>query len=389
MKKKLAIITTHPIQYNAPLFKLLTERSQIEIKVFYTWGESVLQNKFDPGFSKIIAWDIPLLNGYSYEFLENTADDKGSHHFNGIINPGLIKAIQQFKADCVLVFGWSFNSHLKAIRFFKSKIPVFFRGDSTLLDKTSFFRSLKRRVFLRWVYTHIDRAFYVGSNNADYFKTFGLKEEQLVFAPHAVDNNSFSCFTDTCKYKAMNFRKQLGINQSDFVFLFAGKLEQKKNPSLLIEAFLSAGFSSSVHLIITGNGLLESELRSTYFGIKGIHFLDFQNQSTMPALYESGDVFVLPSEGPGETWGLAVNEAMANGKPVVVSDKCGCARDLVRDSENGYIFKSGDIDDLKNKLIRIQNRSDIKEMKVASKKIIQNFSLEKVSKMIEDEVLKS
>lgn len=389
MKKKLAIITTHPIQYNAPLFKLLTERNQIEIKVFYTWGESVLQNKFDPGFSKIIAWDIPLLEGYSYEFLENTAVDKGSHHFNGIINPGLNKAIQSFKADCVLVFGWSFNSHLKTIRFFKDKIPVFFRGDSTLLDKTPFFRSLRRSLFLHWVYAHIDKAFYVGGNNADYFKTFGLKTKQLVFAPHAVDNNNFSCLTDDCKNKALNFRTHLGINEHDFVFLFAGKLEQKKNPSLLIEAFISVNFSSSVNLVITGNGLLESELKSTYLNRQGIHFLDFQNQSAMPALYECADVFVLPSAGPGETWGLAVNEAMANGKPVIVSDKCGCAPDLVRDGENGYVFKSGDINDLKNKLIKIHSRLDIEEMKIISKKIIQDFSIEKICEAIEDEVLKS
>jgi hypothetical protein len=103
-KKRLAIITTHPIQYNAPLFRLLTERNQITIKVFYTWGKTVLQNKFDPGFGKIIEWDIPLLKGYDYEFLENTADDKGSHRFRGIINPDIINRIDDFRPDAILVF---------------------------------------------------------------------------------------------------------------------------------------------------------------------------------------------------------------------------------------------------------------------------------------------
>lgn len=64
--KRLAIITTHPIQYNAPLFKLLTQRNNITIKVFYTWGKSVLENKYDPGFKKNIEWDIPLLDGYGF-----------------------------------------------------------------------------------------------------------------------------------------------------------------------------------------------------------------------------------------------------------------------------------------------------------------------------------
>ncbi|HCY88764.1 MAG TPA: glycosyl transferase family 1, partial [Chitinophagaceae bacterium] len=106
-KKKLAVITTHPIQYHAPLYALLVQRGVIDIKVFYTWGESVLKDKFDPGFGKVIEWDIPLLKGYPYEFLENTADDKGSHHFNGIKNPGLIEAVDQYNPDAILIYGWS------------------------------------------------------------------------------------------------------------------------------------------------------------------------------------------------------------------------------------------------------------------------------------------
>ena len=70
--------------------------------------------------------------------------------------------------------------------------------------------------------------------------------------------------------------------------------------------------------------------------------MDFQNQSEMPKVYHSCDVLVLPSQGPGETWGLAVNEAMASGKAVLVSDKCGCYPDLVQDNINGFVFKSND-----------------------------------------------
>src|SRR4051812_18865346 len=96
---RLAIVTTHPIQYYAPIFKLLSKRGKIAIKVFYTWGESGFTNKFDPGFGKIIEWDVPLLDGYEYEFLENIANDKGSHHFNGIVNPDIINTIEKWKAD--------------------------------------------------------------------------------------------------------------------------------------------------------------------------------------------------------------------------------------------------------------------------------------------------
>jgi len=382
--KRLAIITTHPIQYNAPLFALLHERQMIEIKVFYTWGESVLNKKYDPGFGKIIKWDIPLLDGYPFEFLENVAKDKGSHHFKGIENPFIIESVNKFNPDAVLVYGWSFKSHVKVLRYFKKKIPVIFRGDSTLLDQRSFLKEIQRSFFLRWIYRHIDFALYVGRNNFNYFRKNGLSPHQLIYAPHAIDNNRFAVINEACKTYANNLREKLEITEGSLVFLFAGKMEQKKDPAILLEAFTHCDFNHSVSLLIVGNGELDTALREKYRNIPGIHFIDFQNQLLMPAIYELGDVFVLPSRGPGETWGLAVNEAMANGNAVIVSDKCGCGEDLVINGINGYIFKAGDL----NNLIKIlkdmdEHRDTIQVMKQESKRIIDDFTIEKVAETIE------
>src|SRR4051794_19160054 len=120
MNKRLAIITTHPIQYYAPIFKLLQQRKNIEITVFYTWGESAA-NKYDPDFNKIVEWDIPLLEGYPYQWVKNTSADAGSHHFKGIVNPDLIEKVSKWQPDAVLIFGWAYHSHLKALRYFKGK----------------------------------------------------------------------------------------------------------------------------------------------------------------------------------------------------------------------------------------------------------------------------
>src|SRR5476651_75479 len=109
--KKLAIITTHPIQYYAPVFKLLQQRGNIDIKVFYTWGDAA-PDKHDPGFNQAITWDIPLLDGYNYTWVKNTATDPGSHHFNGMVNPGLIDEIKNYDANALLVIGWAYYSHL-------------------------------------------------------------------------------------------------------------------------------------------------------------------------------------------------------------------------------------------------------------------------------------
>ncbi len=380
--KKLAIITTHPIQYNAPLFRLLAQRGKISIKVFYTWGETVLKNKYDPGFGKVIEWDIPLLDGYKYQFIENTSKKPGSHHFNGITNPTLIREIENWEADALLVYGWSFRSHLKCLRYFHKKIPVYFRGDSTLLDEKDFgIKLLLKKCFLKWIYRHVDMALYAGQNNKAYFQTYGLKNEQLVFAPHAIANERF------CQAVKIDFRKQHGIVDSETVFLFAGKLELKKNPGLLLEAY-SALNQPQTRLVIVGNGHLEDELKTKHSSLgqslkDRIIFMDFQNQSVIPDIYKMADVVALPSQGPGETWGLAINEAMASGRAVLVSNKCGCAKDLAIDGLTGYSFESGNTTELVSKMKKMLDKNLIQKMGIESKLLIASWSFEKVAEAIE------
>jgi glycosyltransferase involved in cell wall biosynthesis len=386
LKKRLAIITTHPIQYNAPLFELLTQRGVIEVKVFYTWGKSVLDNKFDPGFGKVINWDIDLLKGYTYTFLQNVSTNPGSSHFNGIDNPTIINEIESWKADAVLVYGWNFKSHLKCLRYFKGKLPIYFRGDSTMLDKKKSFNSILRKIFLKWIYRHVDAAFYVGHSNFEYYKQHGLRKNQLIFAPHAIDNKRFNSNEKT-KNLATHLRHSLDIRESDFIFLFAGKLESKKNPELLLEAFISASFDKNTHLVIVGNGELETLLKSKS-NSRNIHFLDFQNQSNMPGVYELANTFILPSAGPGESWGLAVNEAMANGKSIIVSDKCGCAQNLVVQGLNGFVFESQNITELKKHLIKmVELSTNDNKMSAASLEIIKDFTFEKIAKAIESQLI--
>lgn len=374
--KRLAIISTHPIQYNAPWFKMLTEQNEIKLKVFYTWSQRQY-DFFDKDFGKEIKWDIPLLDGYDFIFVSNTAKKPGNKNFWGIKTPSLISKVLEFGPTHILVFGWNFHAHFKTMFYFKGKIPVLFRGDSTLLDYdfknlVSVLKSVKsgnfitpsnkylkyklRKGVLSFMYRYVDKALYVGTNNKDYFVTHGLKNHQLVFVPHAIDNDRF---TDTSernfKFQASEWRQELGIRDDDFVILFAGKLEQKKAPLLLIEAFTQLNKQlTNAKLIIVGNGPQEEDIRDRVARNKNIQLLPFQNQTQMPLVYRLANVFCLPSMGPGETWGLAINEALASGIPVVVSSKVGCAIDLVT-PEQGCSFEAGNISDLRNALIQVHN----------------------------------
>lgn len=380
--KKLAIITTHPIQYNAPWFQLLAKRKKIEIKVYYTWSQVEDEEKFDPGFGKVVEWDIPLLDGYDYTFVENVSREPGSKSFRGIDNPSLIREIEDWGADAVLVFGWNFKSHKKAMAYFHGKIPVLFRGDSTTLDTHGFIKDFLRFLYLNKVYKNVDVALYAGIENKKYFLKAGLKEGQLVNAPHAVDNQRFN------DHSSIEVAGWPQIDKKKVIFLFAGKLEPKKNPELLLEAFV-AGNVKDAHLVIVGNGPLEESLKNRFHSDLNITFLPFQNQAAMPAVYHLSDVFILPSQGPGETWGLAVNEAMAAGKPVLVSDKCGCAKDLVEDGVTGYVFKSGDTANLSEKLrMMADDKTVLKNMGKSAFERIQHYSFENIVKAVEDVMMR-
>ncbi len=372
--KKLAIITTHPIQYNAPLFEMLSRRNQITIKVFYTWHDA--QDKiFDSKFGRQIKWDIPLLRGYDYCFVKNTSTNQNTRHFGGMVNPTLNQEIEQWQADAVLVYGWNFKSHFGAMRYFKNKIAVFFRGDSTLLDEKQNIKQIVRRLWLTYVYRYVDCGLYVGSNNKDYFLKHRLKENQLIFAPHSIDNSRFADNNGEYLQKAVAWRKELGIAETDKVVLFVGKFEPKKNPLLLLTLANKLENMKNLKFVFVGNGELEETMKAKQSN--NMIFLPFQNQSIMPVVYRLGNILVLPSTH-NETWGLVINEALVCGLSIIASHKVGSARDLVLADKTGYVFESNNLNELESCLFRV-----LSPQFVYNNEIINTFSYEKLCEAIE------
>lgn len=386
-KKRLAIVSTHPIQYYAPVFRELAASSTIQPKVFYTWSQTAAANPFDVGFGAEIKWDIPLLDGYDHEFVPNVAAHPGSSHFWGIRNPDLRDAIERWRAEAVLVYAWNLFSHLRAILYFKGHVPVLFRGDSTLLADRSPVRGAARKLFLKWVYRHVDVAISVGSNNRDYFEWCGVPSSRIAFAPHSVDTHRFADDDGEHERRALQWRTGLGIPDDALVIAYAAKLTEQKNPLLLFDAFMR--LSGKAHLVFVGSGPLEPALRARAAAHPRVHFLPFQNQSLMPTVYRVGDVFVLPSRG--ESWGLALNEALASGRPVIASSKVGAARDLIEPGINGWVFDKDDRAKLTQALQTAMrmDRTGLRRMGETGRRLIQSWSTGETARRIEDIVISS
>lgn len=379
-RSRLAVVTTHPIQYYAPWFRWITLNIEhLELKVFYLWDPQAT-GSLDPGFGRSVVWDVPLLSGYDYEFVPNSASAPGTSTFRGLRNPGLGSALKRWDPDAALLIGYRYESMARLIftPTWRRGFPLMFRGDShriaTTRNKASETLAGKvRRGVIASVFRRFAAFLYVGAANREYFKLHGVPDDKLFFAPHAVDNRRFMEGADEAASAGRSLRHELGIPSHRLLVLFAGKFEPKKRPLDLLHAFQRVG-RSDVSLLFVGNGRLEGELREAASSVPNVYFAPFQNQLQMPHVYAAADLFVLPSYGEEETWGLAVNEVMCTGCPIIVSDHVGCGPDLVREGENGFVFPAGDVAALARALSRaLDERDALRRMGEASRAIIQKY----------------
>jgi glycosyltransferase involved in cell wall biosynthesis len=337
---RLAIVVSHPIQYYVPLYERLARRNDFALRVFFTWhdGRTAVQ---DRGFGIPVSWDIPMTRGYDSELVPNTSSNPGTHHFTGLRNPSLVDRVIAWRPDIVHLTGWGWLSHLAALWSLSQRgIPVVFRGDSHLLDGVAGARWWIKRSLLQRVFSWPAGFLVTGAANRSYFEAFGVEPARLTDCPHSIDVARFAESDTLRNRQAATWREELGIRPDQVVMLFAGKFEPKKRPVELMRAVEVA--DSKLVLLMLGDGELRNEVTAIAAASpQRFRVLPFENQSRMPIVYRLGDVFVLPSAF-GETWGLAVNEALACGRPVVVSDRVGCAHDVVTPS-CGRVFPSNDL----------------------------------------------
>ncbi|MEP0885043.1 glycosyltransferase family 4 protein [Trichocoleus sp. ST-U3] len=375
--KKLAIITSHPIQYYAPLFRYLANIDELSIKVFYLWDFGVTQ-QVDVGFKQSLQWDIPLLTGYDYEFVPNVSPNPGTHHFWGLQNPSLLERVSLFNPDAVLLMNYNYASLYNFLwHWNRRQAALLFRGDSHRLLPRTGAKEWLRRQFISLIYRRFSACLYVGKANYAYFCAHGVPPERLFFAPHAVENDRFFAQAEEASHQAKVWKQELEISENHSVILFAGKFRTVKRPLDLLQAFLQADLPQ-VSLLFVGSGPLEGELRSHAGSHPHIHFAPFQNQTFMPRTYAAGDLLVLPSYS--ETWGLVINEAMCMSRPVIASTHVGCAQDLIHPYRNGLIFPSGDVSALAACLKEaFCDRERLKMWREESRKIVSNYSYQQTT----------
>ncbi len=352
---RLAYLVTHPIQYQAPLLRRIAADPDIALTAFFA-SDLSLRPHLDAGFGREIEWDVPLLEGYDHAFLPAFGGHDRLTPFRPVSH-GLAQALRRGRFDVLWVHGYARLPHLIAmVNAKRLGLKVLLRdepwarsrpdpGGAKRLVKGAWFAALRHLV---------DAVLAIGSNNRDYMIGYGFDPARVFVMPYAVDNAFFRDRAAVAAKGRDALRAELGLAPGRPVILFAGKLQARKRPDDLLEAYrriVDTPTSRRPYLLFAGDGELGAKLTERAREMEGVRFLGFCRQTALPALYDLADVFVLPS--CHEPWGLVVNEAMNAGCAIVASDEVGAAADLVRPGENGEIVPAGDVDALAAALARM------------------------------------
>src|SRR5579875_2943832 len=374
---RVAYLVSHPIQYQAPLLRLLAQQPDFSLKVLF--GANTAAGIRDPGFGTAVKWDVPLLEGYPHEFLPALA--KGGITNFRPMNLGLGRRLKRGGFDVLWVHGYTRPAHILAIITAKRLgMKVMVRDEAHGANvRRSGPREHARRAFYAFLTRTVDAFLAIGILNRDYYRRLGVPEERIFSVPYAVDNEFFQGRAAQAARNREELRRSLRLAPGRPIVLFAGKLIARKGPMTLLDAYrrLSPDGRSEPepYLLFAGDGELRAAIEefAANLGWRSIRVLGFRNQTELPALYDLCDLFVLPSSY--EPWGLVVNEVMNAAKAVIVSDRAGCGPDLVKPGVNGAIFPSGDAGALADAMAALLgDRHALRRMGTSSREIIERWS---------------
>jgi len=368
----LAILTTHPIQYQVPLWQALARDGRVPFEVWYLTDHGTRHSR-DREFGQTFAWDIDTLSGYTHRFLDVTRRATPASFWRCRLRERLRDRLRASHASALWIQGWQVAAYWQAVREARAAdVEVWLRGESNDLAPQPPWKRTLKRVKNGWLFRRVDKFFYIGKANRRLYEESGAVSEKLYATPYAVDNERFAMQAALFGPRRPALREQWGIPQDAFCVLFCGKFISKKRPLDLVAAarnVLEKRALAKLHLLFVGSGVLGPELRRVCRVVSDTEgcqtfsrteqtddspllppasFAGFLNQREISQAYVAADCLVLPSDYR-ETWGLVVNEALASGLPCLVSQACGCAEDLsICDT-----FALGDIETLSAKLVRL------------------------------------
>jgi glycosyltransferase involved in cell wall biosynthesis len=286
---------------------------------------------------------------------------------NAEIRRAFWSALEQTNPDVVAVNGWNnFGSLIAANCCVRRGIPMIVMSESARQDES---RSWWKEAMKRQMVDLFSAALVGGQRHVEYLVELGMPRERIFTGYDVVDNHYFHQSTEEIRSQTLNVRQKYALPEN--YFLGSARFVEKKNLVRLIQAYAEYRRRSDVgvrkseisnnkppwDLVVLGDGPLRETLNSQLSTLnlnEHVHLPGFKAYDELPVYYALANAFVHASTA--EQWGLVVNEAVASGLPVIVSNRCGCAPELVND--NGVIFDPINEDELATRLLEMASLSD-------------------------------
>ena len=293
----------------------------------------------------------------------------------------LLQHAGAFRPDVITLTGYYDPAQLLLWLWAKTKgIRVLIQNESTATDHQ---RGGWKESFKRWLVNQGDGFFCFGNQSAEYLIQLGVQPAKILLRKNAVDNKILQSAYERALPDRAREQRILMLRPNNFVFV--GRLIDVKNLPMLLSAFAQTQTQSlraaDWGLILLGDGAEREKLTEQISAlglIDSVHILPGRPWYRVPEVLAMSNVLVLPSRS--EPWGLVVNEAMACGLPVLVSDRCGCAPELVHEGKNGFVFAYDQPAQLTQLMLRFINEDvDVQEMSRWAKKLIAPYAPEVVA----------
>jgi glycosyltransferase involved in cell wall biosynthesis len=315
---KLALLTEIPAPYRIPLFNALADR--VELRVLFLSATDPRRGFYERHADEW-RFDSRVLRGAELR--------RGGRWV--VLNRGVLRELRRFRPDVVAVGGWNQPAFWLALLYCRlRRVPLLVWVESTARDARSDAKALglARRLMVEGA----SGAFVPGRASAEYARSLGL--DLVETAPNAVDAEIFE--------RAVVDRSE----RDGSMFLYVGRLDAEKGLETLLEAFRDV----PGRLVLVGSGGDEARLRD--LADERVTFAGPRDRDEVVGFYAEADVFVLPSQS--EPWGMVLNEAAAAGLPLVATEQAGASHDLIEDGVNGFRVPAGDVDALREALLRLQ-----------------------------------
>ncbi|MDP0498987.1 MAG: glycosyltransferase family 4 protein [Verrucomicrobiota bacterium JB022] len=335
---RLRVVTSHPIQYQVPVWRALEARGDLDLEVWFASDHGLKETR-DAEFGRSIRYDVDLLGGYRSRVFPNYGQSSGNGPLR-YVNPGIWRELQRGGYDVAFFHGMHYLTHGVGMRLARNAgASVLLRTETYNLGQPEM--GLKRHVrdfCYRALTLPTDRVLALGACNRAFYESIGLPAKRIGWAPYVVDDTLFRQSRAALDGQRDRLRAQWGLPPERPVLMFSGKLIPKKQPLRLLEAFLGSAMRQTWSLLIVGEGEQKAvaEQMAAEAPDAVVRFTGFLNQSRLAEAYEAADALVLPSAYQ-ETWGLVVNEALQFGCAIIVSDRVGSGPDLVA-GRTGEVF---------------------------------------------------